>query len=846
MSNDNRESQFSNISLSDVSSTQDNGAQMAGPWTHSTNSYSRKQAPPVSHSRVSTGRLGVYIVASVIIFIVGLTLGIVVGHFGIPKTSKNNFESATSSAKIVQNVTSVPFVTCSCPQTTSAVLETTTSSQPQCNKCKTRNPDLSSGQEHMSSPFAPLSADEIQLAEEVMYSRDLAGPTTSLTDNIITHIYLAHQEKSLVLDYLDKKGAFPGRYAKVHVVRGALDPPDVMEYKVGPLSETVENIEVNELRNDSEVSFNQRPMEVREYGLVFKLVNEHLKDINGLLGDSFAGASFPTTVYPTFYQIPSTDPDDRLSGMYLYLNLPGIATVRIIPVSCRIHHPGNDVLQWNVTDFYYLNQGPFSSGFELQEAYENGTLRKVQFAPGYLDKHAGDFSLIQNQSEPSRPFAEVPPPRTYEPEGPRYIVKGHRISWMGWDFEFSSSPLHGPAIFDVRFKGQRIAYEVSLQDITLIYAAPGNGAGPSALSDTVFHLGNYNQPRKGVDCPARGHVLYVSRFTNGHNIDNQGAACVFEANGQESLWRHEAKGLEDNYLVIRAAMNLGNYDYTAEWRFHLDGSLETQITASGYLYGAFWDPDDPLVNGSKSSTPFGYRISDYLLGPIHDHAYMFKVDLDIMGTENSFETVNWKSGTALEAFQTQVNLTEKPSFFYFNNTRYIEHEILEHEQSYVSDPYKPKYFTVVNENEHNVWGLRRGYRVIPRSGMAEIMPDHLMFNQWAQLQRQVSVTRRKDSEQYGTESWYGLQQPTIVGNCLTRYLDKEPARNTDLVLWVSEKFYHAPTAEDLPMTLSVHNGFTLKPYNYFDRTPVFDIPAHYARYSEPYNIQPCIETSPGT
>ena len=845
MPGDERESQFSDINLSDVPSRNDNnGAHNTGPWTHSTNSYSRKTRPPVpaSKNKVSPGRLSVYIVASGIIFIVGLALGIVVGHFGIPKYSNKNEQIPVSdNSRMNQNITSSPPVTCSCPETTSPMQQTSTISHSQCNVCPTRNPDISSGEEYLSSPFAPLVVDEIHLAVESLFSRNLATNTESLRDNIVSHVYLYPQDKSLVLDYLDNGGAFPGRYAKVHVVRGANDPPDVMEYKVGPLNENVENITVEELRNDTEITFNQRPFEVREFGLIQKLLTHHLKAINGLLGESFAGAFFPTSVYAQFYSLPSTNPDDRLSGMYLYLNLPGMITVRILPVSCRVHHPGNDVLQWNVTEFYYLNQGPFSSGFELQEAYDNGTLRRVKYPTGYLDKHAGDYSLIQNNSEPSRMFSDFPPPITYEPEGPRYSIKGHKVAWMGWEFDFSSSPLHGPGVFDVKFKSERIAYEISLQDITLIYSSSSNGAGPQAISDTTFRLGNYNAPRKGVDCPKRARVLYVSQYGQ-NSAKNKPAACVFEANGQEALWRHANKGLEDNYLVLRTAMNLGNYDYTAEWRFHLDGSVETMLSASGYLYGAFWDPEDPWVNGSKSETPFGYRISDFLQGPIHDHTYIFKVDLDILGTNNSFETVNWKTGPTLEAFQSQANITEKPGFFYFNTSRYIEHEILEYEQSFVSDPHKPKYFTVVNENEHNVWGVKRGYRVIPRSGSTEIMPDHLMIHQWAQLQRQLSVTRRKDNETYGTESWYGLQQPTVIGPSLTRYLDKEPIRNTDLVLWVSEKFYHAPTAEDLPMTLSVRNGFTLKPHNYFDRTPVFDLPAHYYGNQEPYNVQPCAES----
>lgn len=831
------ETEFTDIDLADIHSKNGNSTQPAGPWTHSTNSYSRKvhQPLPESGNKISRKHLSVSILALIIIFIVGVALGVVIGHYGIQK------DQSTSSKQYAQReVTDSPTVTCSCPQTSTHQPSIASSTAPQCNVCSSRNPDISSGDEYITSPFAPLSVKEMRLVSAVMLTRGYASKSETLMDNTISHVYLFPQEKGRVLDYLDNSGSFPGRYAMVHVARGARDPPDVMEYKVGPLNETGDNITVETLRQDNEITFNQRTFEVRELILMQRELDHHLKDLNDLLSESFDGALYPTSVYPTFYPLPSTNSTDRLSGMYLYMYEPGTTTLRILPVTCRVHHPGNDSSKWDVTEFYYLNQGPFTSGAKLMEAYSNDTLRKIQFPKGYWNTHYGEYNLRLNRSEPPRPFSEIPPPQTYEPEGPRYTINGHRVAWMGWQFEFSSNPIRGPGLYDIRFKGQRIAYEISLQDITLIYSSPSNGAGPPAISDTVFRLGTYNEPRYGVDCPRRGSILYSSKFSL-LSPSSKRAACVFEANGQEALWRHERKGLEDNYLVIRAAMNLGNYDYTAEWRFHLDGSLETKLTASGYLYGAFWDPDDPWVNGSKSATPFGHRISDYMLGPIHDHNYVFKVDLDILGTNNSFETIHWRTGSTLEGFQSQANITEKPGFFYFNHTRYLEHELLEHEQSFVSNPFKPKYFTVVNENENNFWGMKRGYRVIPHAAVAESMPEHLMFDTWGQLQRQISVTKRKDSEQYATESWYGLQQPTLPGNGITHILNNETVRNTDLVLWVSEKFYHAPTAEDLPMTLSVHNGFTLKPHNYFDRTPVFDVPSHYSSFAEPYVIEPCYD-----
>lgn len=854
----------------------------SGPWVNSTDAYSKKLHKTNSQAqRAASKRF--YIVLGLLgvgIFIVGVSLGIVIGRFAIKRPTENNNSeqfnsnglqsSVSTTSPSAESLPTTTVQTCLCPTTQkpvtpvpSTVTTTTTTTCPTCTcscptspvtvpttaaeclKCSTRNPDISTGTESIASPFAPLTVEEMTLTLQALAMNGyVVANGNQLNVNRAAHMYLMPMEKSLVLNYLDNNGVFPGRFAKVHVMRGAVSPPDVMEFKVGPLNETIANIQIEQLRNDGEISFNRRPFDSAEISGLYNAVATHLAQIQNLLQESFDGAYYYNGILPSFSALPSTDKNDRLSAAFLYLRMGGYATIRIIPVTFIMHHPGTNVSQWYASDFYYASQGPFISGKQMQDAYTSGALRKFKLPQAYRDLHRSEFDPQFNMSLPLREFSDLPPPRTYEPKGPRYTIKGQRVRWMDWNFEFSSSPLHGPAIFDVRFKNQRIAYEISLQDVTLIYASQTNGAGPPAMSDTVYLLGSYNSPRLGLDCPDRASVLYASKFMYNLPQSMTRAACIFEADGQRPYWRHGSHGLVDHHLIIRASMNLGNYDYTLEWKFFLDGSLETLLSASGFLYGAFWDPDDPNLSHEKTSTPFGYRISDFQIGPIHDHNYLFKVDLDILGTNNSFQTVHWRRGSTLEAFQSRVNISSKPGFFYFNHTRFIEHEILLNENSFICDPLKPKYWTVVNENENNVWGNKRGYRVIPYSHSAEILQDHTMLEAWGHLKFMLAVTKQNHSEQYGTTSWYDLQYPVEPFRGVGRMLDNQTIRHEDLVLWISEKFLHAPTSEDLPMTLSVPSGFMLKPYNYFDRTPVFDVQSHYSTVSDPYEREPCYENIP--
>eukprot|EP00965_Chrysotila_dentata_P142175 4701001-Pleurochrysis_carterae.AAC.1 len=51
--------------------------------------------------------------------------------------------------------------------------------------------------------------------------------------------------------------------------------------------------------------------------------------------------------------------------------------------------------------------------------------------------------------------------------------------------------------------------------------------------------------------------------------------------------------------------------------------------------------------GPKNS--MAYRVHDYVGASLHDHTFGFKVDLDILGTNNSFETVAYKMADTLTA-----------------------------------------------------------------------------------------------------------------------------------------------------------------------------------------------------
>ena len=837
-----------------------------GPWPNqarNANSSAIEKSTFSSTTEPFSGRtFYIFIIVGSVLFIVGLIMGVLIGRFAMNNSSntdplenyrlssqsgqrgnKNeNFSACTCTSVPPARPTTVKAgpntnpINCTYPSTTPSPTVTET-----CSRCTRRNPVEESD---VQSPFSPLTATETQNVIRKINSEGLTGPGSSLGNNYIDYIYLLPGNKSSVLKYLDNGEAFPARYAKVHITRGTANPPDVMIYKIGPVNETVDAMTVEKLLQDGEIHFNRRSYDSRELYATYSIIRRNLDRMKKMLKESFDGAYYRHGLAYSCSTLHSLEENDRRSGCYLYMSMAtGGSTLRILPVSFILHHPGINTSVWYTSDYYYLNQGPFASSRELVIAYSSGSLRKIKIPQGYRTRYAQEFSLIRNTSLPLRENSDIPPPRTFEPKGPRYTIKANVIFWMDWEFEFFVDPIRGPAIFNVKFKGTRIAYEISLQDITLVYASGTTGAGvvPPILSDTEFSLGgNLRGSRPGFGCPERASLLYANVYKKTHSFGENEVACVFEADPQRPMWRHYKNGLVDHHLVVRSPMNLGNYDYTLEFRFYLDGKIEGISASSGTLYGAFWDPDDPLLDNDKSLSPFGFRVGQYLSGPIHSHDFLFKVDLDILGTHNSFQKVNWKGGDVLSALKTQRDTKNKPGFFPFNHTRYIEFEFLDKEDGLLIDPLNPSYWTVVNENENNNWGVKRGYRIIPTSsaGEPESFTQHLVFEPWLNMKYHCAVTKRKESELYGTESIYDIRRPTDSRGGLAKMMDDENIRNEDLVLWVNAKFIHAPTSEDVPMTIGVDKGFVLKPFNYFDTTPTFDVQGHYDA-SEPYEKVSC-------
>ncbi|KAK3095252.1 hypothetical protein FSP39_012188 [Pinctada imbricata] len=709
----------------------------------------------VKRETSTTWKICIYLIISIVIFTAGLIIGYFVGNYLFGKIESSDAEGGRPNG-----TTTSPFLKWE-------------------------------GQ----SVFAPLSVEEHQIVKErvlleglIRRNNSIYRPDDYLLYDLIYDIHVHYPNKTRILEHLDNGGKFPGRFAMVYLYQGSLQKPAFTEYVVGPLERDLSKINVVLHRRLTGPTFNKRPKIPRETVFISKLARKEFKVLDPLLKVSVDGLVYgynetlDMALRETYAILNTNVPYKRASRAYLTLT-NHLDTLDMIPVTAIVHHDTLNASEWSMDNFYYYGQGPFSNASHLMESFRKGILRVVKFPEGYVKEISKKREYLQNKTEPLRQKANLRPSITYAPESPRYTIKGHIVEWMGWSFELSANSFRGPSIFNVKFKNKRILYEHSLNELNLLYSSSTVGGGFSniVMSDIAYKLGNRMSFIRGVDCPEYASIVNASTWIRSRGRIRP-TFCVFEVDGQRALWRHSgayySAGLRDHFLAVRAPANLGNYDYTLEFEFHMDGKMGTYVTSSGIVYGSFWYEGGDF----GSNTPFGYRVAERAIGSVHDHTFAFKVDFDLIDTQNSFEFIDWKSGSMEQAIRSQQNSPKNIPEYDFNSTRYVEYRPLTKEQGFHVTT-NPTFWTIVNNKHRNKWGNKRGYSISHTSQeYIDVLPsDHPALKALPQLKYSCAITKRKDEEPYASYSNYDLSSLNYPLENLDTYMDNENVEDTDIV-----------------------------------------------------------------
>jgi diamine oxidase len=674
-------------------------------------------------------------------------------------------------------------------------------------------------------PFHDLTKHEMnQLRAFLEKDPDIhASPpeTADITKSYIYMLDLFPAKKASVLGFLDNGQTQPDRFGRAMMFRGDKSPPVVEEYACGPLP----NVQKCELilsdKRRNPVEFSLRPIGLLEFKAVTEIVLKEVDDKLGYILQESYGTSYvnckPADCF-RFYPSP------------LATNLAGDINKRRLwlwadyPVEYYILHPvdfgvlalldGSDPTQYRVDKLWYHGQ-LYNSVDDLIAFYNSS--RPEQRSRVTKPTYSKEVYSSLNQRGSPQPEEALRPPTQVEPDGKRYTLKHRRVDYLGWNFNFRMSALTGPVLNDIKYNGQRIAYELSLAEIAVFYSGYNSLQRVTDFVDSGALIGTHSKSLvPGADCPES--ATFINQSFSGQAVaepvELARSFCLFENNNGYPLRRHLAYsqsegafygGMMDSVLVLRSIFTVVNYDYVFDFMFHQNGAIETRVMSTGYIFPSFYTPEE---------RPYGFKIEDTIIGNIHHHLFHFKLDLDILGTSNRYETLNISSET--------VELRQVPNRDYrqIRYDRDLKHT--EKEALYKFNFDTPKYHVVHNDAQKTDYGEIKAFRIAINGMSPQLLPeghDSERTIPWAR--HQLAVTRYNDTEQLSSSPYAMWDSFNPVTDFTKFYEDDQNIVDQDLVFWVNMGLHHIAHTEDLPLTPTPGNHLTffLLPYNYFKECP---------------------------
>ena len=594
------------------------------------------------------------------------------------------------------------------------------------------------------SVFRDLTSEEINGLMKFLHSRkelDLVKEDEMIVNSSYVYLSELHlPNKQSVLDYLDKKGQKPAREAHVILFRGDKQIPDIEEIIVGPLPNPTGYRNVT--YRPQSIPFMYRPINGPESIDVHTFLKTSGEQILGnmleeLYGGRLLNCGNKCVIFRYTTPVASSVSGEKrrqtwywLSQFVEYYTLHPLDFAVMVDMHGPIYK-----IKW-----VWFHGQIYISLNEVLKFYNanKGSLTKIKFP----DDSKNLFSSMNQRGTPP-----IDPPLRnpvqISPDGKRYNIKDRHVEYMFWEFDFRMATVKGPQLYDIRFKNERIAYELSLQEIAVFYSGHKPTDVLAHYLDGLELIGLLAKGLvPGVDCPEDATFINTTfQVESDGPIKNSNAFCLFEYNMGIPLRRHTwysnggfYEGMETTVLILRTISVIANYDYIVDYMFYPNGAIQVKVVSTGFVLGTFY---------TEYEAKYSFKLREHLGANIHQHLFNFKVDLDIKGTSNRFMTADVETEEIVKTFSANPN------------ARLIQHKFTtnlkttELEAVYKYNFETPKYLLVYSEedrhiNEHR---NRKCYRIINK-GMSKLMLPKGSGNEpsisWARYQ--VAMTRFKDME----------------------------------------------------------------------------------------------------
>ena len=585
-------------------------------------------------------------------------------------------------------------------------------------RCKSGAEKINLDPPDVLTPFHDLTSEEINNIKEYLYSQSdlnlVTASEISVNESYIFTMELKIPNKIQTLNYLDKGKQQPPREATVIIFRGDTPETYIQEYTVGPLP-------LPTYKKDSRTRpFRFRPFTNPELVDAVTKVSEEVQSVAGtLLQESYGGRILDCEKNCLGFQlqIPESsaitgNKHNRRYWLWLY-QVVEYFSLHPLDFLVLTDVTGNTPDQYHIVKIIYAGDS-FNSLQELMTAYEHNSVTKMR-----IPFPVNDDQLFSSMHRRGKEFPEEPArrPLEFEPDGKRYSINGRHISYMGWQFHVRLSPISGPQLFDIKYNGERIVYELSIQEIGVFYSAHNPAHRFSDFADSVAMIGTRVRTLvTGADCPEHSTYLSATYATEDSEeafvVDR--AFCVFEHNTGTPLRRHHARsvhdgkfyeGVQDVVLTVRTITTVVNYDYVLDFIFHQNGAVEVKVIPTGFILTSFRTPEED---------DYGFRLRDHIIGNIHHHIFHYKVDLDIKGTSNRFE--------ALDLVPEEVDNSKWSNgakYSRYAQTKMVKNLVQSEMAAAVKYNFSaPKYITFYNNAERSSYGVPRAYRLLMR-GMSK-------------------------------------------------------------------------------------------------------------------------------
>nr|KYP69818.1 Primary amine oxidase [Cajanus cajan] len=411
---------------------------------------------------------------------------------------------------------------------------------------------------------------------------------------------------------------------------------------------------------------------------------------------------------------------------------------------------------------------------------------------------------------------------SHQPQGPGFTIKGHTLSWANWKFHvgydvragviISTASIYDPEVH----KSRSVLYRGYISELFVPYQDPTE----EWYYKTYFDAGEFGFGQSMVsleplhDCPPQAQFLdmyFAGRDGTPQHLEN--AICVFEQYGGIS-WRHTETGIpneeirevrSDVSLIVRSVVTVGNYDNVIDWEFKPSGSIKPTISLSGMLE---IKAVDITHTEQIKEDQHGTLVSENSIGVYHDHYYIYHLDFDIDGVDNSFVKTN------LKTVKVSDNSSKRKSYWTTSS------EIVKTESdAKIKLGFTPSELAVVNPSKKTSTGNEVGYRLVPNAAVHPLLTeDDYPQTRGAFTNYNVWVTPYNK-----TQKWAGgLYVDQSRGDDTLAVWTKQNRgiENKDIVLWYVVGIHHVPCQEDFPIMPLLSTGFELRPTNFFERNPV--------------------------